>query len=151
MPVKVSWDFAMLQECPGHKAFSKAGIQGFYSCASKNFTGVILDIWGIAAVILDSSHTDSRRHSATAFGNTPQLRPYRSAGEQVTQYSQLSPSHSHIGPRHSVSKRRNLEQWLKKSTAEYPFPAPHGLNLGLYGENSRVAAIIGSYPAILHL
>ena len=73
--VKVSWEFAKLLECPGHKAFSKAGIQGFYSGASKNFTGVILDIWGIAAVILDSSPTRPRRHSATAFGNTPQFLP----------------------------------------------------------------------------
>ena len=45
------------------------------------------------------------------------------------------------------SFRKNAE----KSPAKYPFPVPRGLKLGLYGENSRVAANNGSYPAILHL
>ena len=42
--VKVSWDFSMSLDSRGCKAFKKSGIQGFYSGASQNFTGVILTL-----------------------------------------------------------------------------------------------------------
>ena len=61
----------------------------------------------------------------------PGAQPYRSAAR-----------------RFEAPKFRTM---AKKSTAEYPFPEPHVLKLRLSGENSRVAAIIGSYPAILPL
>lgn|GEM_PF-3083868 len=50
--VKVSWDFAMSLDSLGCKTYKKAGIQWFYCGTSQNFTGVILDIWGIAAGFL---------------------------------------------------------------------------------------------------
>ena len=108
--VKVSWDFSMSLDSLGCKAFKKAGIQGFYSGASQNFTGVILTLGYHGWNSRFHPYYSAGGHSATAFGNTPQFRPYSSAGEQVTQYSQFSPGHSHTGPRQSVLKRRDLEK-----------------------------------------
>lgn len=80
VPVKVSRDCAILLDSLGCNAFRKTGIQAFYSGASQNCTGVILDIWGIAAGLFDSSHAGPRGNSATAFWEYATIfQPYRSA------------------------------------------------------------------------
>ena len=149
--VKVSWEFAKLLECPGRETLRSADIVGVCGGSSQNCTGVILDVgvsrleFSIPTLLVRGGTVRQPlgiRHNFSAIlvrkgtGNPvlsalPGAQPYRSAAR-----------------RFEAPKFRTM---AKKSTAEYPFPEPHVLKLRLSGENSRVAAIIGSYPAILPL
>ena len=77
----------------GCKTYKKAGIQWFYCGTSQNFTGVILDV-GVSRLEF----------------SIPTLLV---RGGTVRQPLGIRHSFGPTGPRHSVSKRRNLEQWLK--------------------------------------
>ncbi len=131
--VKVSWDFAKLLECPGRETLRSADIVGVCGGSSQNCTGIILDVgvsrleFSIPTLLVRGGTVRQPLGIRHNF-----YQSYRSAGTNRLE---------------APSFRKNAE----KSPAEYPFPVPHGLKLGLSGENSRVAANNGSYPAILHL
>ena len=132
VPVKVSRDCAILLDSLGCNAFRKAGIQAFYSGASQNCTGVILDIWGIAAGLFDSSHAGPRGDSATAFENTPlfsDILVHRGTGNPALSALPGALPYRSAGGKPSRSTKRSKN--AEKSPAEYPFPVPHGLKLGL--------------------
>ncbi len=91
--VKVSWEFAKLLECPGRETLRSADIVGVCGGSSQNCTGVILDV-GVSRLEF----------------SIPTLLV---RGGTVRQPLGIRHSFGPTGPRHSVSKRRNLEQWLK--------------------------------------